>query len=274
MPPSSSSSSNSARSSGSQRPSRRSIRARNAATRRGTEHYPGSGVPERQSERPAYYAFLGTDVNGGSADESCILKLYPGDTWGGLVSEGAVHLVPHRTPGERMSIPATFDRHGRTAISFIPGRSLRHRRTSDPTVPGTSRYVVNESNRMWANSEQGDPPGQVFLIHCRPGDEETVLPGTECLHPRVDLLQYLSEPSLQVEISDNDSHSFDAGGRRLFHLDIISNPISAPATTSDADTLSPAVASLDSLAQRLRVRDPETTNGEETLPNGVGADID
>jgi len=165
MPSSSSSSSGL---SSSPRPSRRSIRARNAAARRGEFRYPGAGVPERQFQRPDYYVFLGTDVNQGSANESCMLKLYAGDTWGGLVSDGAIHLVPHDTPGERMSIPATFDRYGRTAISFIPGRSLRPRFTFDAAVPGTSHYTVTDSSRMWANSAQGEPPGGVFVSYVLP----------------------------------------------------------------------------------------------------------
>jgi hypothetical protein len=175
---------------------------------------------------------------------------------------------------ENESVPATFDRYGRTAISFIPSRSLRHRVTSDPAVPGTSRYTVTESNRMWANSAQGEPPGGVFRMYCRPRDETTVLPGTECLHPRIDLLEFASEASLQVERSDNDSHSFDTGGRRSFHLDIVGNPMNDPARASDGDTSSQAVVSLESLAQRLILGSTATTNGRETSPNNEGDDVE
>jgi hypothetical protein len=127
---------------------------------------------------------------------------------------------------------------------------------------------------MWANSAQGEPPGGVFRMYCRPRDETTVLPGTECLHPRIDLLEFASEASLQVERSDNDSHSFDTGGRRSFHLDIVGNPMNDPARASDGDTSSQAVVSLESLAQRLILGSTATTNGRETSPNNEGDDID
>jgi len=85
--------------------------------------------------------FPGTDVTQGSADGTRILELYPGHTWGGIVSDGGIHLVPFETPGVPMSFPASFDRHGETVVSFIHSDFLRpiDERTNDTAVPPNSQ---------------------------------------------------------------------------------------------------------------------------------------
>jgi hypothetical protein len=236
---------------------------------------PVAGVSEPQSQCPAYYMFPGTDVTEGSAKDENMLELHPGHTWGGLVSEGAIHLVPFHTPGDRRSVPARFDRNGQTVISFIHSEFLRpmDERTTDTAVPPNSqRYVVTQAFRMWAKSEQGNPSGGVFVIYCRSTNDPTVLPGVDCLYPAPSQRRLI--PSLQLETSGNGSHYFDAGGRGLFHLDIASGPTTSPTRTSNDGTLSHTVASLESLAERLILGSTSTTSGRETSPNDEGDDID
>jgi hypothetical protein len=120
-------------------------------------------VPERQSQRPDYNVFLGTDVNQGSANESCMLKLYAGDTWGGLVSDGAVHLVPHDTPrrtspfqllligtAEQQSLSFLVDRFVTESRPIPQCLGLHDIRSRSPTACGLTAHKANPRAECFA----------------------------------------------------------------------------------------------------------------------------